>query len=106
MRSPISRLRGWLGTHHSDHHISEPEPGALYPQLILAEGRNPPEDVGGPPRHEHFLVGINDPNHDDHAEMREWFLGDGFDPIEVDVEAIQVGLKRYARQWKPKAKAK
>lgn len=96
---------GWEHTIRINH-ISEPEAGALYPQLILAEGRTPPEDVGGPPGYEHFLEAINDPSHDGHDEMREWYLGEGFDPRQVDEEAIQDGLMRYARQWKPKAKAK
>ncbi|WP_421950143.1 plasmid pRiA4b ORF-3 family protein [Pelagibacterium sp.] len=86
--------------------ICEPEPGALYPQLILAEGRTPPEDIGGPPGFELFLEAINDPSHDDHAEMREWYLENGFDPRLVDVDAIEGELKRYARKWNPKAKAK
>jgi len=38
--------------------------------------------------------------------MREWYLKDGFDPRLVDVEAIEDELKRYARRWKPKPKAK
>jgi Plasmid pRiA4b ORF-3-like protein len=29
--------------------IGEPDPQALYPQLVAAKGRCPPEDVGGPP---------------------------------------------------------
>lgn len=86
--------------------VSEPQPGALYPQLMLAEGRTPPEDIGGPPGYELFLEAINDPNHDDHAEMREWYLADTFDPHLVDVEAIESELKRYAHKWKPRAKAK
>lgn len=95
---------GWEHTLRIDH-ISEPE-AALYPQLILAEGRIPHEDVGGPPGYEHFLEAINDPSHDDHAEMREWYLGQSFDSRQGDEEAIQAGLKRYARQWKPKARPK
>lgn len=86
--------------------ISEPEPGALYPQLILAEGRTPPEDIGGPPGYELFLEAINDPNHEEHAEIREWYLEDSFDPRLVDVEVIEGEFKRYARRWKPKPKAK
>lgn len=96
---------GWEHTIRINH-ISEPEPGALYPELILAEGRTPPEDIGGPPGYELFLEAINDPNHEEHAEMREWYLEDGFNPRLVDVEAIEGQLKRYARRWKPKPKAK
>lgn len=96
---------GWEHTIRINH-ISEPEPGALYPQLIMAEGRTPPEDIGGPPGYELFLQAINDPRHEDHAEMREWYLGDRFDPRQVEVEAIEGELRRYARRWKSRAKAK
>lgn len=107
VRSPISTTSAMAGnTPFGSIIYPKPEAGALYPQLILAEGRTPPEDVGGPPGYEHFLEAINDPSHDDHDEMREWYLGEGFDPRQVDEEVIQAGLMRYARQWKPKAKAK
>ena len=40
-------------------------------RLVEAEGRCPPEDVGGPPGYEHLLEVIAHPRHPDHDEMLE-----------------------------------
>jgi hypothetical protein len=40
--------------------IGEPDPQALYPQLVAATGRCPPEDVGGPWGYAEFLAAIAD----------------------------------------------
>ena len=45
--------------------IGEPDPQALYPQLVAATGRCPPEDVGGPPGYAEFLAAIADPTHEE-----------------------------------------
>jgi hypothetical protein len=38
---------GWKHTIKIEQ-LTDPEPGALYPRLIAATGRCPPEDCGGP----------------------------------------------------------
>jgi hypothetical protein len=54
-----------------------PGPGAisaaisLYPRLIAAAGRCPPEDCGGPWGYAEFLDAIRDPAHERHAELKE-----------------------------------
>ncbi len=58
-----------------------------YPRLVAAQGRCPPEDVGGAPGFENFLAALSDPEHPDHAEVREWH-GDTFDPVEANEAAI------------------
>ena len=52
--------------------ITDAVPGIVYPRLIEAAGRCPPEDVGGPWGYREFLVAIADPNHQEHAEMLQW----------------------------------
>src|SRR5262245_48308627 len=54
-------------------------PGELYPRLLDATGRCRPEDIGGPPGYAKFLEATADPQHERHAELREWYE-DGFDP--------------------------
>jgi hypothetical protein len=45
--------------------------GLVYPLLIEAAGRRPPEDVGGPWGYAEFLKAIADPKHENHAEIIE-----------------------------------
>lgn len=86
--------------------LADPIPGALYPRLLEALGRCPPEDVGGSPGYEEFLAAIADPNHERHAEMIEWTGFNSYDPTEVDVDAIDVELERLARRWNRKPRMK
>lgn len=86
------------------------EEGAAYPRLIEAQGRCPPEDVGGWPGFDNFLEAIGDPGHPEHAELREWY-GGPFDPGDADEPTIRKRLgkiaarparKKPARAPKPK----
>jgi Plasmid pRiA4b ORF-3-like protein len=67
--------------------ITDAVPGIVYPRLIDAAGRCPPEDVGGPWGYREFLDAIADPNHQEHAERLQW-IGRNFDPNDVDAEAL------------------
>ena len=85
-------------------------PGTLYPRLVEATGRCPPEDIGGPPGYEEFLEAIADPNHERHAELTEWHDA-GFDPKAVNTAAIEKRLAALAKKItgkpaKPKSKTK
>ena len=51
--------------------LLDPQPGILYPRLVEASGRCPPEDVGGPWGYAEFLDVIRDPTHKRHAELKE-----------------------------------
>jgi hypothetical protein len=82
--------------------------GVTYPRLVTAEGRCPPEDVGGPWGYGEYLEAISNRRHARHKEWVRW-RGPGFDPAIVDVASIDEGLaalaKRLARR-KAKAKVK
>jgi Plasmid pRiA4b ORF-3-like protein len=75
---------GWEHTIKVERLI-DAEPGLIYPRLIDATGRCPPEDVGGPWGYPEFLDAIHDPKHERHAELSEW-IGDNFDPNFVDID--------------------
>jgi hypothetical protein len=83
-------------------------PGVLYPRLIDAVGRCPPEDVGGPWGYQEFLAAHNDPKHERHAEFADWMEPGTFDPNDVDLEALSRQIQTLAKQWarKPAAKRK
>ena len=71
---------GQLSTAGGHRRISgRVDPQARYPQLVAAQGRCPPEDVGGPPGYAEFLAAIADPAHEDHDHMLTWY-GGAFDP--------------------------
>ena len=97
---------GWEHTIKVER-LVDPQPGVLYPCLIDASGRCPPEDIGGPWGYAEFLEAIGDPKHERHAEFNEW-LSDDFDPNVVDpgwlAEEVAVLAKRWSR--KPAAKRK
>ena len=74
-----------------------PLPGQLYPRLVEAEGRCPPEDVGGPPGYEHFLEAIADPGHPDHDELTEWHA-EPFDALVPDTGTHQHEVLKLAKR--------
>jgi hypothetical protein len=85
--------------------IEQAMPGAEYPCLLDAVGRCPPEDVGGPWGYGRFVAAINDPTHKDHAHFHAWYGGD-FDPAEVDIADLAVGVGALAGLWSRKRAGK
>ena len=81
--------------------IGDADPQACYPRLVAAEGRCPPEDVGGPWGYADFLAAIADPAHENHDHMLNW-CGGAFDPDVPDIEQIATELDRLARRWAPR----
>lgn len=79
--------------------IGAPDPRLTYPGLLEAKGRRPPEDVGGPPGYADFLQALADPRHERHADLREWYGDDDFDPTAIDVAAIADALEALAASW-------
>jgi hypothetical protein len=95
---------GWEHTIRIERLI-DPELGQLYPRLIEAKGRCPPEDVGGPWGYAEFLEVIDDPNHERYAELSEWIAED-FDPNVVDIEGFAGKLATLAKRWSRKVAGK
>jgi hypothetical protein len=88
---------GWEHTIKIER-LDDPEPGVLYPRLIEAVGRCPPEDIGGPWGYGEFLEALADPKHERHDEMREW-AGEDFDPDLLDVGALKANVDMLAKRW-------
>jgi hypothetical protein len=88
---------GWKHTIKIEK-LTAPEVGVLYPRLIVATGRCPPEDCGGPWGYAEFLDAIRDPAHERHAELKEW-IGCDFDPDNVDSEELTAHVAMLAKQW-------
>jgi len=95
---------GWEHTIEVER-VVDPEPGILYPRLIEANGRCPPEDIGGPWGYAEFLEAIGDPKHERHAEFKEW-LSDDFDPNIVDAGWLAAEVAVLAKRWSRKPAAK
>ena len=76
--------------------------GTPYPRFIAGERDCPPEDCGGITGFYEMLEARADPDHPDHAEIREWL--DGYDPDELDVFQIKVALDRIAARRNAAAK--
>jgi hypothetical protein len=77
--------------------IEPAQPGVDYPRLLNAQGRCPPEDVGGPRGYAEYLS-LGDPTHKRYAEM-VGRRGASFDPKVVDIDAITKNLLALARKW-------
>ena len=91
---------GWEHTVKIER-VGDPAPSLAYPRLIDAQGRCPPEDVGGPWGYAEFLEAIMDPGHERHAELTEWY-GVTFDPQSIERDAIDSELAKLARRWSRK----
>lgn len=79
----------------------EPVPGNLYPRLVDVTGRCPPEDVGGSPGYEYFLQAIDDPEHEEHDHLADWY-GGPFDPNVPDADELRLDVLKLANKWKPR----
>lgn len=95
---------GWTHTIKVERLI-DPEPGVVYPRLIEAVGRCPPEDVGGPPGYAEFVDAMNDPKHERHAEFAEW-IGGEFDPDIINPHSLAQDVAELAKQWSRSLTAK
>lgn len=73
-------------------------PDTLYPCMLKAEGRCPPEDIGGVPGYENYLQIIADPDDDEYDEMIE-FYGDHGDLALADIDILVSEVERLAKWW-------
>ncbi len=81
--------------------ILDAVPMTPYPMLLAAEGRCPPEDVGGPPGYQDFLEILADPDHEEHEQMLTW-CGGAFDPRKPEIDRILAELDKLAKKWAPR----
>jgi len=95
---------GWEHTIKVER-LAAAEPNIAYPRLIEASGRCPPEDVGGPPGYAEMIEALEDPDHELHAETRQW-AGEGYDPHAFDTEPLKAEVAALAKRWSRKPAAK
>ena len=95
---------GWEHTIKIER-LADAEPGVLYPRLIDAKGRCPPEDVGGPWGYAEFLEALGDPQHERHDEFREW-VGEEFDPYVLATDILSAEVAALAKRWARKPATK
>jgi DNA-binding XRE family transcriptional regulator len=84
--------------------LEKVEPDVARSAVIVAgKGACPPEDCGGVWGYERVVSAVQDPNHPEHREVREW-LGAEFDPAALDLTAINSALRRVPlRELQPRA---
>ncbi len=78
--------------------FSDPDPGELYPRLLKATGKCPPEDVGGCWGYENFLAAIADPDHPEHEDFKDWYDGD-FNPDQPETDVLKHHVLTLAKSW-------
>ena len=81
----------WITLRLAEHRNRQP--GEVVPAVLDGSRNGPPEDVGGPWGYQNLLEAIRDPNHPEHAELREW-VGEGWDPEAFDRERLQAEVEQ------------
>ena len=66
--------------------IVQTETDANYPLCLAGKRACPPEDCGGPPGYLNLLDILNDPKHEEYADMRAWINNEEFDPEYFSVD--------------------
>ena len=72
------------------------QPDVRYPNLLSAEGRCPPADIGGAVGYETYLRSIAEPSSVNHEAMLDFDAPD-FDPHVVDAAALRQNLADLTR---------
>lgn len=62
-----------------------------HPMCIAGQGACPPDDVGGVPGFENFVLAMADPAHPEHDELKSWY-GGSFDPAAFSADDVQERL--------------
>jgi Plasmid pRiA4b ORF-3-like protein len=52
-----------------------------------------------------LIEALHDPDHERHAEMREW-VGNDFDPQQFDAEPLKAEVTALAQRWSKKPASK
>ena len=65
----------------------ESESGKRRARCVAGENACPPEDCGGVYGYANLLAILDDPQHEEYGETREW-LGDEFDPLPFDLQRV------------------
>lgn len=72
--------------------IMPPEEGVTYPRCVTGKRAGPPEDSGGVWGYVDLLNTLADPKDPEHEDMVEWIGTDRYDPMFIDLAAINATL--------------
>ncbi|NVJ28575.1 plasmid pRiA4b ORF-3 family protein [Myxococcus sp. AM011] len=72
--------------------VQPAEPGKRYPACVAGARAAPPDDCGGVPGYERLLKALEDPEHGEHEEMRQW-LGGPYDPEAFDLKSTDKAVR-------------
>ncbi len=73
--------------------ILPPDPAFKHPMCLAGANACPPEDCGGIGGYYNLLKILRDPQHPDHADMKDWIGGD-LNAAEFRVESVNLVFKR------------
>lgn len=77
--------------------LRDADPGLDYPRFIDGARRAPPEDVGGIPGFEEFVVAMAKPRHPERKRLVEWY-GRVFHADDLDLQAVSMNVAKLARR--------
>ena len=77
--------------------VTDADPAVEYPCFIDGDRRAPPEDVGGLPGFEDFLIAMSKPRHAQHRKVVDWY-GGRFEPNDIGVDTINERIAKLARR--------
>lgn len=77
--------------------VTDADPAIEYPRFVDGERRAPPEDVGGLPGFEDFLIAMAKPRHAQHRKVVDWY-GGRFEPNDIGIDAINERMTKLARR--------
>ncbi len=78
------------------------EPGKEYPRCLKGKRACPPEDCGGPWGYQDLLEILEDPQHEQHADMKSWVtsINEGpFNPEEFDPADVVFSDPKVRFEW-------
>jgi hypothetical protein len=79
--------------------VSECDADDAEPVCLSGECGAPPEDIGGVPRYEEFLLALSDPDHEEHDHVKSW-VGRPFEPGRFSAADATQRLQRSFRRRK------
>jgi hypothetical protein len=77
--------------------VTDADPAVEYPRFLDGDWRAPPEDVGGLPGFEDFLIAMSKPRHAQHRKVVDWY-GGRFEPNDIGVDTINERIAKLARR--------
>ena len=77
--------------------VTDADPAVEYPRFLDGDRRAPPEDVGGLPGFEDFLIAMSKPRHAQHRKVVDWY-GGRFEPNDIGVDTINERIAKLARR--------